>query len=170
MINLINKVKSFFLKVKFYDSIENIPMWNYWKIEETSDLKYLAIGKNYENQFFYDKLKASNAWTKVNGSYLDVFGVSEHYRDVLMLKRDIALNEYAWERNREPIARVYAREAKKELENLELNSLNEKPQDQVFFIEKEMGFKVDPKKISLKDFYSYVNNINKMAKQINKNG
>jgi hypothetical protein len=101
---------------------------------------------------------------------MDYFGINNTYKELLMLKREIILNEYIWTSRREPIARVYAREAKKELENLELNTLNDKPQDQVFFIEKEMGFKVNPKEISLKDFYSYVNNINKMAKQINKNG
>ena len=171
MIKLINKIKSFLFPVKFYDSIENIPMWNYWKIEETSDLKYLAIGKNYDKQFFYHNLKAADAWTKVNGSYLDVFGVSDHYKDILMLKRDIALNEYAWERNREPIARVYAREAKKELEAIQKgDNTRADMNEQIFIIEKEMGFEVDPKVMTIKRFYSYIKGINNLAKKVNKNG
>ena len=157
-------------KNKYYKSIETLPVWNYWMVAETEDYKYLIESDNYNKKFKTNINKLVAIWDGISCEYMNYFGINNTYKELLMLKREIILNEYIWTSRREPIARVYAREAKKELENLELNSLNEKPQDQVFFIEKEMGFKVDPKKISLKDFYSYVNNINKMAKQINKNG
>jgi hypothetical protein len=42
--------------------------------------------------------------------------------------------------------------------------------EQIFIIEKEMGFEVDPKVMTIKRFYSYIKGINNLAKKVNKNG
>jgi hypothetical protein len=168
MKNIVNYIKKKLFKVEFYDSVENIPIYNYWKTEETGELKYLAIGKNYEKAFFYDPAEALKAWDKVNKSYLDVFGVSDHYKDVLMLQREVVLNDYIWHTQREPIAKVYAREAQKQLDSMKKDeSVQVDKNDQIFMIEKEMGFEVDIKTMTIKKFYSYIKAINKLAKKIN---
>ena len=118
--------------------------------------------------FFYDPAEALKAWDKVNKSYLDVFGVSDHYKDVLMLQREVVLNDYIWHTQREPIAKVYAREAQKQLDSMKKDeSVQVNKNDQIFMIEKEMGFEVDIKTMTIKKFYSYIKGINKLAKKIN---
>ena len=155
-------------KVKYYNSIDEIPIWNYWKFSETDDFKYLVICDDTSRQVKFKESKALKAWDNMTSQYIDFFGVNNTYKEILMLNREIILNEYIWEARREPISKVYAREAKKQLESLENNLINSNPQDQVFYIEKEMGFRVDIKQMSVKEFYSYVSNINKYAKEIKK--
>lgn len=153
-------------KHKYFDSIDNLPVWNYWKISETDDFKYLIDTDDYSQKLRISKSKSLKIWDKITSEYMDFFGINNTYKEILMLNREVILNEYAWESRREPIARVYAREAKKQLEEFEKNMLNIKPQNQVFYIEKEMGFRVDSRKMSVKEFYSYVTNINTYAKEI----
>ena len=153
-------------KTKYYDSIDNLPVWNYWMVSEHDDFKYLTISDDYSSKIKYSKRRAFKVWDKITSEYLDYFGINTTYKDILMLNREIILNEYIWESRKEPIARVYAREAKKQLDSLEKDLINTKPQNQVFYIEKEMGFKIDPKTISIKDFYTYISNINSYAKEV----
>lgn len=168
MKKVIKYIKKKLFKIEFYDSVDNIPIFNYWKTEETGDLKYLAIGKDYEKDFFYDQKEAAESWNKVNKSYLDIFGVSAHYKDVLMLQKEVILNEYIWQTQREPIAKVYAREAKKELESIQKDDgVKADKNDQIFMIEKEMGFQIDVKVMTMKKFYLYIKGINNLAKRIN---
>jgi hypothetical protein len=166
MKNIINHIKKLFIPIEMYDDIENIPLFNYWNIMKDGDLKYLIKGP-IKRGFTPDEY--SNAlinWNKVNGSYVDFFGVSANHKEMLEIKKEIIVNEYIWVTRKEPIAKVYAREAKKMLDKMTDSSEESSLEDQVFFVEKEMGFEVNPKKITVKKFYSYIKSINQHAKNV----
>ena len=41
------KIITEFTKVRLYQSIEELPVWNWFKLNEEKDLKYLVIGVDY---------------------------------------------------------------------------------------------------------------------------
>lgn len=160
--------------MKLYNSIDVLPIWNYYKIIESGDLKYLAITNNYGKDFNYDQKSALIFWEYINDEYIDFFGVSREMVEILELQAEVAINRYEWTVNKTPVCKSLWKQAEKKLDML-LNGdeTNEGVlQKQIFYIEKEMGFSIDEKQVSVKRFFSYIKELNEYANRLkqSKNG
>lgn len=142
------KIKVTFFKPKYYESIETLPAWNWFKISETNDLSYLCFGKQPKN--------LQEIWSKITFEFIEYFGISPHMKQVFETQRKILQLEtrVALENRKDLTALI-------EIESSKLKKLSEKENEKkintvVPFVSKQMGFHIDTKKISTKDFFEYL--------------
>lgn len=149
-----------FFKLKYYDSIDDLPINNWIKINETNDLKWLLINNKKEiNKKEINILR--NIWDKIFEQFIDYFGIPDKMLKVLELKREIfSLNcdliSYS-DRSIQTfidIAQYQLNELQKENSKINFNEIK-------VYVEKYMGFQINEKKMSVKDYYTYINVINK---------
>lgn len=72
------------MKVDYFNSIEDLPIWNWWKIAETGNLIYLHKLEEYEGKEDYNLIEL---WNKLQNQYLEEFGITEEFRKILSLKK-----------------------------------------------------------------------------------
>ena len=169
----IKKVVSFRF-AELYSSIDNLPIWNYNKILETGNLRYMAKTDDFSKHFRYNKKKAFVNWEKINDEYINYFGVNENYQRILELEAEISINYYDWKVLKIPVARSYYNMAKNELESMQSGPVSGSAEynigKQIFYIEREMGFKLEEKNLSVKQFFLYINELSEIAKKITNHG
>ena len=143
---------------KYYDDIEDLPVWNWWKIHEEGEFKYLLKkGKLDEG--------AKRAFDKLQSQFIEVFGIDENYAEYLRKKIEIELLKIKVAKTGD---RSY--EFMIDIIEAEMKGLNKEDKQGTFrqgaiAIEKYMGFKMDLKKISTFEYYSYVQAIQKAVKK-----
>ncbi len=153
MINFWSKLKHKFCSK--YNSIHNLPIYNWNQIHKTSDFGYLL--KNYE-KVQHDGL--NELWIKIYDEYIKEFGLSKEYQNILKLKINIAKQkaDYIVTSDRVKLNFIALDEAKlKEIETKEAPDTFRKT---LMHIEKSQGVKMNDKQLSVYEFYHYINNIN----------
>jgi len=148
-----------------YDSIDTLPQWNWIKVHETGNLAYIKILPNYR------KLKEENTeeleefWAKIYDEFIEEFGFSENYIEVLDHKKRIAIlkNDFVITDNRFLLNHI--RIAENRLKEIEKTApIGVSFRESIVMIEKEQGIKIDAKKISVADYNSYIKTMNKNGK------
>lgn len=160
MLNLFNK------KEKFYTSIDELPIYNWFKIKSENNLKWLQKGSDYLLTK-KNTQKAIAIFDLIQDEFIKSFGINEEYkyvlekqRDLLILKSDLILQE-------DTSLLTFIEIAEKELELISSddkqspNGIN----DGKVNIEKYLGFKIDLKTTTVLEYYSYVEDIKKTNKQ-----
>jgi hypothetical protein len=73
------------LKKEYFNSIEELPIWNWWKIAETGNLAYL-----FKDEKEYNEIdnSLSEVWLDLQNQYLTEFGITDEFEEVLRLKRE----------------------------------------------------------------------------------
>lgn len=75
-------------KIKIYDSLEDLPVWNWDKANETKDLKYLLVTDNYKTytpkKKVYEKLNV--VWNDMSYDYFDFAGFSLDFLSLMNKK------------------------------------------------------------------------------------
>jgi hypothetical protein len=151
------------LSNRYYKSIEELPVLNWWKLHEENDFKWLLKEPNKKVNRYARKI-----FKAVKSEFINTFGVDRKYEQYLnkvweleLIKINIALSG---DRSKE----IFADILQVEIEDL----LNEKELDihnnGVVQIEKYMGFKLNTKETTTYEFYSYVKEIEKQLKHANK--
>ena len=144
-----------------YDSIENLPVYNFNKINETGDLKYLLKGSLKVPQ-----TKLEKCWIKIYDEFLTEFGLSEKFSQWLEKQKQIVAHIYnAYvEGKRHEINFVRLKEMQAE----ELMKGDEQKIGEVAaMISEYMHFPIDIRTITVYQFYHYLNRINGRASKDN---
>lgn len=138
--------------MRFYDSIENIPIGIFNKIMSTNDLLLLQL------KGLKDEKKCYSCWCDIMNEYFLKFGVPKDY-DLYIKKRMMAVKKYAQaiktnNRTFVTLAKVLEKEA---IDDFSM-SVGEGEQFNITLarVSKFMGFVIDPNKTTVVDFYSYV--------------
>lgn len=152
MVNLFKKY--FGKKPIFYNSIEDLPVFNWFKIHETQDFSYLI--KNREEARKYDENHINEIWLKIYSEYLDNFGFNDRFKAYLEAKRELEILkiDYSITKDQYFLTFIEVKEAeiKKEFDKhtkgdyLELKA----------YLEKFMGFKLNISEVSVKEYYNYL--------------
>jgi len=141
------------LKKEYFNSIEELPIWNWWKIAETGNLIYLHKDSDYkENDYSIVKI-----WDALQDEYLNEFGITEDFREMLSLKKKwiIKKSEYLLTGDRFILNDIDRIES--EIDSSTSNISMVKKDDTVIMLEEKLSFPLDPKKMSVKKYYSYIN-------------
>ncbi len=64
---------------KVYNSIEDLPVWNFLKVLKTDDKRYLLILDNYFDLPKVDDVDLFTAWQTIQTEIVDLNGISEEY-------------------------------------------------------------------------------------------
>jgi hypothetical protein len=141
-------------KAKFFDSIEEISIYNWQKVVDTGDLKWIVIedGETTEKE-------AVNAWHTLQDQWIVQFGNSKSWKDIITLKHEIWMlyAEYLETGNQDI-------EMEADLLMADYLEMKTKEIKADFYKEKakldiEIGFRVDPKSTSVVEYFSYLNDV-----------
>ena len=145
----------------FYSKLNKLPIWNYWKVRETSELKYLVVAGDEED---YESLKVSDkywqvlaaVWHQLNIDFIDEFGLSDELFNRLQAEKKLILLELENALNPRPILMSRIMHEKELLNNGVPTVVNTGISTFIAACEKFMGFQIDEKKTSVAKCYSYV--------------
>lgn len=146
---------------KVFRDIDEMPIYNWNKIHETGDLKYLIKdgfkAESYEIRFLLKR------WKKLYEQYVNRFGFSDYFLSILELEKNIALLKIEKaERGDENIQTfIEIDEIKLQKKKSELNSVKSDFFDIKAVVESSLGFHIDTKKCTVVEFYSYVKTLKK---------
>ncbi len=150
-----------FSKLNYYKSIDEMPIFNWFKIQETNDLSYLL----YKKRGCTPKQAAilKEALQLMTNEYIDTFGISDQYKNILELKRDIRVKEILFATTGEKINKTFISVLQSKLKVALESTQKSDTGSVIVHVNKYMGYRADLKKISVKEFYSILNEIKKEA-------
>ena len=147
---------------RYYQSIDDLPVWNYWKIQDTENLGYLykddVPRKSLISHLFLDYI-----WQEIQNQFQEEFGSgnrSSYYLDkirkLMISKMDQVIFET--ENPKHPkLSRTKMNIRMLEKELMDSNKSSGQSLDQmVAYLEKYMGIAINTKIVSVKRFYTYV--------------
>lgn len=138
----------------YYLSIEDLPIYNWFKIHETNDRSYLI--KEGNKRWATDKA-LNDAWGRVFSEFIDTFGISDSFREILSLKRDIMQHRLRLEYSGDGTNKTFIKIKELHLSELLQEEGGEKKVNEVkVYIEKFVGFRIDEKTTSVKEYYTYL--------------
>lgn len=142
--------------MKVYKSPNDLPLWNWIKINETGSSVYIYINSNYDK--LVESKKSIKAFEYLYSVFFEKYVLNKEYLQYLEAKKRLALK----------IADAYSSEDRSgitfaEIEAQEFEAKYEKEGDKKDFntliaiLEKEIGFKINRKEMTLSEFYEHIN-------------
>lgn len=144
---------------RYYQSVEDLPVWNWWKIHETKDLKYLL------KQDKKVTVHANGIFDKIYSEFISIFGVGENYKRYLEKLIEIDIAETDKILNNDPSLDTFIDIMKIELDEIKSSTEGGSYMDTAITVEKNMGFKLNTKEISVFEYYSYIKSLEKQSKK-----
>lgn len=137
---------------KVWGSIEEMPIYNWIKILEMGDLKWLFINKGRVTQ------KTADHWLNLQDEYINEFGLDEGYKQQLRLMRKLNdLNiQFVLTRDRSLLNLINMTEA--DLTGSKVTKATSFYQV-LDHVEKYKGFAIDPKTTSVMKWYYSLKNM-----------
>lgn len=136
---------------KYHTSIETLPIDSWFKINKTNDLSLLK--RNYLPSFLC--LKPEIVWTKIYDEFIERVGLNDEFKSYLDTIKRIAIMQCDWVISPNPADKIRIKQEIRELEEkheaktIEYNEIIAK-------VSKMQGFRIDPKKVSVFEFYGYL--------------
>ena len=138
---------------KTYQSIEFLPIWNWYEILKTGDLKHLFIsGKGRVNE------NIGLLWDSLQDEYIEVFGLDEKFiKRINLLKQKAILNyEFILTKDRFINTKLSILDA-------DLDELNSGEAIGFYslkdHLEKYKGFRIDPKETTVIEWHTALKNM-----------
>jgi len=138
--------------MEYFDSIENLPLYNFEQINSTNDFSFLFINRKEGMKF--DEVKMQKIWAKIYDEFLSEFGVSESL--IMFIERMNRVLEYynlAYNEGQRHYLTLAEIEKRKAYDSLESGSNGIST---IAYVSKFMGFRINPKEIPVKEFYNYL--------------
>lgn len=154
-------------KLEYYKSLDEMPIANWFKIQQTNDLKYLLVKTRKVSTKEVSELE--KGLKKLSNEYIDTFGISDEYRQILELSRDIEVLkiDFILTQDRSLLTMI---EIKKDQLKAISKSNNKSDLNKLkMHVNKFMGYSVDMNKTSVKEFYTYLEGLKEEAKQRSSN-
>lgn len=153
--------------LKFYKSIDELTIDRWFKIDEKNDLSHLLIGK--ERKLKPHEIKILEVvWDNMLCEFVDEFGISEKMKNINTCRKKIILFEIKQATTGEN-QQTFINVERKKLENLTKEEVKQSNSKSIADIAKYMGFRLNTKEVTVKEYFSYVNKLNEESKQYEKN-
>lgn len=136
-----------------YNSIDELPIWNWWRIHETGDLCYLYTSTSGNPE------KVIDLWNALYNDYLKRYGLNESFLNYLDKKKRIALMKVDCIVNNKPHLQTFIEIEEKELKDDYKHEQSDNNKV-VVLLEKHLGFSLDVKTLPVAKYYTYLNDFN----------
>lgn len=140
--------------MKLYDNIENFPIYNWFKCIELKDYTYCLTNRIECNTEQLNKCKES--FGAMYSQYLDAFGISDSLNEIINLQNQILVlkidKALTGDKFFETLIELKEIELKDRLNVKQTKTVSDK-----VAIEKYLGFRINEKEISVKEYYEYIN-------------
>ena len=149
------------MKKDYFDSIEDLPIWNWWKIADSGNLIYMQKLDYYDKEDY--SIKAFELWNKVQNEYLKEFGITDEFRQVLALKKKWikAKTDYLLTGERFKLTEIDIIDA--QIKDTTANKIDVDKEDTLIVLEQKLNRELDPKKVSVKKYFKYINHFSKQS-------
>lgn len=144
------------LQRELYKSIDDLPQWNWNQIHKTGNYAYLEKLESYRKVEKENSKEFQEVWFNVYNEFMDEFGLSERYVQLLEARKLIATLKLEFVKTGE-------RSLLNDIEIEEADLINEfESKDDVTYesvvtaIEKRQSLPIDPKKITVYKFNNYL--------------
>ena len=148
-------MSSSYFKNRYYQSIEELPIWNWWKIHELKDFKYLLKKKGKVTKH------AEVIFDALYSDFIRIFGVGESYKKYLEKLVEIELAEIQMVLTKDYSIETFIDIMKVELDEIKMANEGGTYMDTAIVVEKNMGFKLNLREISVFEYYSYIKSLEK---------
>ena len=139
----------------YFNSIEDFPIWNWWKIAETGDLKYVfKDGKGKVTD------RTVEVWFKLQNEYLDEYGITDGFRRLIKLKKKWIEKRTKYLVDDDRFALMESEMTEVDMDDI-IKEKDVKTDETLIMLEQKLGRELDPKKISVKKYYDYINYFSK---------
>ena len=149
--------------MKFYKNIEHLPVYNFSKVSEANDLRYLLILSDYFelpeiSEKEYKEL--FEVWERINDEVIDFNGVNAEYKAILRMQKSIALLKVEMiitgDKSIENIIKL------KEIELLNMYPKQKATiEENIIVLEIQLKMQIDSKVCTVKKYYSYIKYLTK---------
>lgn len=149
---------------QYYSGIDEMPLFNWRKCQEKGDYKYARI--SIENG---SDLLDEFSWKIIYDTYLEEFGFTSTYVRIMELQHEIAelQCDFIIQDRRFILNKIKMLEG--ELSEL-VERPNESDMDQaITYISKWLGFRINPKETTVREFFKYVRDYEKEVEAMKKN-
>lgn len=148
-----------FSKFEYYKSIDECPIYVWFKVQESNDLTYLLINKRKCS--IKDMAVLKEALYTMTNEYIDTFGISDQYKTILELQRDIRVKEIDLLLTGEKINKTFISILKSKLKAKLEGSQRSDTSSVWIHAKKYMGGNLDMRTTTVKEFYSILNELKK---------
>ena len=144
---------------KFYESIEDMPLYN-WNKCMSGDYYYVRVD---EKQL--DLPSCEKAFKKLYDSYFEIFGIDKKYKEQIEVIKKIALLQcdYLITRDEFKITQIEVENAKLEMVKTGSSS-NVTLQTTLIYLSKWIGYRLDWKQVTVYEYYTLLEESSKQAK------
>lgn len=139
--------------MELYKDISEFPTYNWFKCIDTKDYKYCLIKPIECNQEQVNECQ--EAFERYYCEYLDTFGVSEQLQDIIRLQNDILSLKIDMVLTEDKSMQFNIDMVQLQL-NDKLNVKQSKTNTAKIAIEKYLGFRINEKEVSVKEYYDYL--------------
>lgn len=141
---------------KRYNSIDNLPMYNWQKIHDSGEYKWLFKSKvEIENT---EELALS--WANIYDEYLSEFGISKNFEEILSKKKQIALLKADYITKNDRVLLNFINVEENALKSLyESTEKGSTFRESLVHLEKMQGIKINTREITVADYYNYLRSI-----------
>lgn len=147
------------LRVNCYTDIEEMPIYNWFKVHSTGDLAHLLVKKRKTTNAEQPKLEEK--WKLLYDQYIALFGFSKDYLELLEKRSEIALLMIEKAETGDRNINTFINFEKQKLELMEKKSSGGSNFYEIkTFVEKKMGFQIDIRRMSVVEFYTTLNSVN----------
>ena len=141
----------------YYTSISDLPIFNWWKIAETSNLIYLHKDADYTKTDY----SLVSLWNSLQNEYLDTFGITDEFEQILKLKKKwiIKKSDYLLTGERFKLNEISMIET--DIQDAMNTKITVDKDDTIVMLETKLSRELNPKEISVKKYYNYINYFSK---------
>lgn len=140
--------------MKLYKDISDFPIYNWFKCIDTKDYSWCMIERKQCDKAQLNECEL--AFSDMYSQYLDTFGVSDDLQAILRLQNQITIHKIDYVLTGDATHEVFI--DIKEIELAKLMEVKEvKGNSAKVAIEKYLGFRINEKEVSVKEYYEYIN-------------
>lgn len=150
------------LSDKTHRSIDTLPIFNWWKIHQNGELGYLFLKVDTPNPKGLKMLAMQKLWERVYAEYITRFGVGEGFVRMLNKKKEIAALKVEKMLSGDMSIQTLIDVCVFELDRM-MKEMGDKSDfyESKAQMERMLGFTLDPRRVSVAEFYSYISTLKK---------
>ena len=135
-----------------YQSIDDLPIYHWFKINETNDYSLLVVKGRFTNE------ELLQHWENIIDEFIFLFGLSDVFKKMFRLKKELVLlnNDLAVNPNKQWLINKVKR-LKKELEHINPTEKEQQNYSEtIIAVENKLNRTIDEKQMSVRKFYTYL--------------
>lgn len=141
-------------KKRCYEGIDFLPVFNWWRVHESNDVTWILKKKKLLSE--KNTKKVEKIWREIYAEFIDRFGFSESFAEIIQKKKAIALLQIdkvlTGDKSIQTLINIEQIQLDKMLgDNIKSDFLSIKTS-----IERSLRFHLDMQKVSVAEFYSYI--------------